>query len=221
MSPVDQVLRRRWRLALVAIAAAAALSFPVAPVSAECIGPDPSFRGALPTAQRVVIGDVIAVHSGGSWDPAEFGGLSSRFTLRVRYVPRGSAPAQMEIVDLPTQPCAEMVIVRKGDRIALLFDGTDFTPPVQVNVAAWIRGTPQDFPGVETTTVREVYMLLGLDPPDTSTTRPGSPRDVGFPLVLLAATVGLLVGWRRFAREQPGTARLAGRAEELRSVGEP
>ncbi len=201
MSPLDIALGRRWRLALVAIVAVAALSVAVAPVAAECDGPYPSFREALPTAQRVVIGDVIAVHSGGSWSPAAFGGLSSRFTLRVRYVPRGSAPAQMEIVDLPTQPCAEMVIVREGDRIALLFDGTAFTPPVQVNVAAWIRGTPQDFPGVETTSVREVYRLLGLDPPDTSTAPPGSPQDAGFPLVFLAAMLGLLVGWRRFAHE--------------------
>ncbi len=196
---------RLWRSTLLAIIA---LTVPAAaaPVAAECDGPYPSFRTALGTAQRVVIGDVVAVRKGGGWDPAKGRGEASRFTLEVRFVPRGTAPAQMEITDLPTQPCASMVLVHEGDRIALLFGGTDFTPPVTVNVAAWIQGTPQDYPGVETITVAEIYRLLGLDPPDTSTAPadPADRSDAGFLLRIAALAAGLLAGWQRFARRDRG-----------------
>ena len=196
---------RLWRSTLVAIIALA-VPAAAAPVAAECDGPYPSFRAALPTAQRVVIGDVIAVRRGGGWNPAKGGGEASRFTLKVRYVPRGTAPAQVEITDLPTQPCGPAVVVHKGDRIALLFDGTDFTPPVTVNAVAWIRGTPVfDFDD-QTITVAEVYRLLGLDPPDTSTA-PSVLTDRtggGFLPLIAALAAGLLVGWRRFVRDDRG-----------------
>lgn len=193
---------RLWRWTLATVLLVAACGVAAGPVAAECDGPYPSFRAALPTAQQVVIGDVIAVRKGGGWDPAKGSGEASRFTLKVLYVPRGTAPARMEVVDLPTQPCASEVLVRKGDRVALLFDGTDFTPAVTVNVAAWIRGTPQDFPGVETTTVAEVYRLLGLDPPDTSTAPlvPTDHPDHWLVRVITAASIGLLMAWLLLAQ---------------------
>ena len=110
-------------------------------VTADCDGPIPSFRDALSTAKRIVIGDVVAVHGGGQVEPGP-GGRSTRFTLRVRFVPRGSALAEMVIRDLPTQPCAPIVEARIGDRIALALEATDYSPPTQVNSVAWIEGVP-------------------------------------------------------------------------------
>lgn len=168
-------------------------------VAAECDGPVPSFRDALATAKRVVIGDVIAVRDGGLVEAAASDGWSSRFALRVRYTPVGEAQQTMEIRDLPTQPCAGVIQAREGDRIALAFDATDFSPPIQVNTVAWIRGTPWDFSGVETITVAEVFRLLDLTPPDTATL-PEEPTQ-GLPVGLLVAlATGALAGslaWRR------------------------
>jgi hypothetical protein len=91
-----------------------------------------------------------------------------------------------------------------SDRIALAFDATDFTPPIQVNTVAWIRGTPPDFVGVETITVAEVFRLLGLTPPDTSTIaeRPAREHPIG---LLLALAMGALAGsfaWRSGERDR-------------------
>jgi hypothetical protein len=103
------------------------VAFAVGPlqVAAECDGPVPSFSGAVATAKRVVIGDVVAVREGGLVKPAASAGSSSRFTLRVRYAVVGDAEKSMEIRDLLTQPCAGVVQAREGDRIALAFNATD------------------------------------------------------------------------------------------------
>ena len=142
---------------------------------------------------------MIAVRDGGLVEAAATDGWSSRFTLRVRYTPVGEAPETMEIRDLPTQPCAPVVQVREGDRIALAFDATDFTPPIQVNTVAWIRGTPRDFIGVEAITTAEIFRLLDLAPPDTSTL--AEQRTQELPIGLLIAVVtGTLAGslvWRQ------------------------
>lgn len=63
----------------------AGLGLTASPVAAACDGPFPSFRDAVGSAERIVIGDVIAA------DPDD-PGLASRFTLLVRYVLRGDAP---------------------------------------------------------------------------------------------------------------------------------
>ena len=169
------------------------------PVAAECDGPIPSFRDALETATRVVIGDVIAVHRGGIFEEDGAGALSSRFTVRVRFTPVGEAPETMEIADLPTQPCATVVMARKGDRIALAFDATDFTPPIHVNTVAWIRGAPPDVAGAETITTAEVFRLLNLAEPDTATADDHWATDA--PILALigvaaAALAGVLAGRR-------------------------
>ena len=152
--------RSASRRGFVRVLLAAAVAFGTLAISplqaaAECDGPVPSFRDALATAKRVVIGDVIAVRDGGLVKAAASDGWSSRFTLRVRYTPVGAAQQTMDIRDLPTQPCAGVIQAREGDRIALAFDATDFSPPIQVNTVAWIRGTPWDFIGVETISVSE------------------------------------------------------------------
>lgn len=186
------------------VIAMAAVVLGGSPVVAECDGPPPSFRDALSTAKRIVIGDVTAVHGGGSWGIGS-DGSSSRFTLGVDLVLRGHAPAVMEIQDLVMQPCAGTVIARKGDRIALAFDALDFTPPIRVNAVAWIRGTPA--PGSETITGAEVFRRLGREPPDTSV---GTPRPPVVPpssapiVVVVPGLLGLVLGWRRAGARRSG-----------------
>lgn len=164
-----------------------ALEVSAMPASADCDGPVPSFEKATATAQRVIVGDVVAVEPGGFWDPS-IDGRSSWFTIRVRNVLRGEVPAVMEIRDLPTQPCASVVLARTGDRVAIAFDALDFEPPIHVNTAAWIRGTPP--PGFETIGTSRVLSLMGL--PATDTKAPG-PTEPGTPVEpILGALVAVV-----------------------------
>ena len=173
------------------------------PAVAECDGPVPSFRKALASAQRIVVGDVIDVRRGGLLEPRA-DGRSSRFTFRVRYVLRGEAPVLMDIRDLEMQPCAGMVIARAGDRIAIAFDAVDFTPPIGVNAVAWIRGrAPTE--EYELITQTEVFELLGLDAPDTAlaTSDPPASAPPLSPLPLVVAGfIGLVFGCRRIGSRQ-------------------
>jgi hypothetical protein len=191
-------------------------------VLAECDGPYPDFRRLTRTAERIVIGDVVELHPGGAWDPLE-AGIASRFTFQVRHVVRGESQAVVEIKDLPTQPCAGVVGVRLGDRIALAIGGLDFEPPMRVNMVAWIESVPPEGfgPGsisqAATLSVAEVYALVGLNPPaeeglpSPAATVPdsGDTSAAGLPVIPLAivATVlsllGLLAIWRlRAARPE-------------------
>ncbi len=99
---VELLIRRGVRLSIASAVAALLLAATVAPVGAEVEGPTPSFRSVLSTARQIVIGDVVAVQSGGQKDPSA-DGRSSRFTLQVRYVLRGTAQSTMEIWTLPSQ----------------------------------------------------------------------------------------------------------------------
>jgi hypothetical protein len=177
-----------------------------APVPAECDGPIPSFRGVVATAKRVVIGQVVAVHPSELSDPAS-DARSTRFTLRVLETPRGVAPATMEIVDLPTQPCASIVSARVGDRLAIAFDAIDFEPPMRVNTAAWLRGVPplseiDSLTAFESTTRAEVYRLLGLEPPDTAVAPAPSQisADPPWGVIAVVAIAGGAAGWLRSGR---------------------
>jgi hypothetical protein len=190
--------RRIARLSVASAIALASLAIGGTPAVAECDGPVPSFRKALATAQRIVIGDVVDVRPGGLLEPRA-DGRSSRFTLRVRYVPRGEAPVLMDIRDLEMQPCAGTVTARAGDRIAIAFDAVDFTPPIAVNAVAWIRGTPptEEYEAIKQT---EVFELLGLDAPDTALATsdpPASPPPLSPLPLVVAGFVGLVFGWRR------------------------
>ncbi|MFI5101329.1 MAG: hypothetical protein ACHQE5_12585, partial [Actinomycetes bacterium] len=80
-------------------------------------------------ARRIVIGDVVAIASGGLKSPGT-DGRSSRFTLRVRYVLRGTAPRVMEIRDVIVGDCTgDALVARMGNRVALALDGTDIAFP--------------------------------------------------------------------------------------------
>ncbi len=165
---------RGARLSIASAIAALLLAATVGPVGAEVEGPGtPSFWKVLSTARQVVIGDVVAVQSGGLVDPSA-DGRSSRFTLQVRYVLRGTAQSTMEIWNLPSQRRDEVVSARQGDRIALALDGTDFSPPIPANAVAWIKGEP---PGsdYETVDVGEVFEVVGRDLADPSIYPPGEP----------------------------------------------
>jgi hypothetical protein len=171
---------------MVVAAMAVGLAFAwVGPVAAECDGPIPSFREVAPTARTIVIGDVTAVHPGGLTNGGS-GDRWSRFTLAVRFVVRGSAPATMRVRDLPTQPCAPGLIARRGDRIAIAFDGQAFTPAMAVNAAAWIDGEPP-YAGptwlshFESVTADAVFRLAGIDPPATDTSVAEEPADAEEP----------------------------------------
>ena len=190
--------RRVARLSVVAAFALTVLATGATPAVAECDGPVPSFRKALLTAKRIVIGDVIDVRPGGLLEP-QADGRSSRFTLRVRHVLRGEAPRLMDIRDLVTQPCAGTVIARAGDRIAIAFDAFDFTPPIAVNAVAWIRGQipPEVY---ERITETEVFERLGVDAPNTAFAMPDPPagtRSPSLPLLVVPGLLGLFLGWRR------------------------
>lgn len=196
-----RVLDRAIRVAALPALAGVWLIAVAGPVAAECDGPIPSFRAVVGTAKRVIIGEVVAVH------PSELtaegtDGRSSRFTLRVTDVPRGRAPKAMEIVDLPTQPCASIVVARVGDRLAIAHDAIDFEPPIRVNTAAWLRGVPPGsefdlLSAFESTTRAEVYALLGLEPPDTSVApvTDGATGAVPWWPFVVAAVAGGVAGW--------------------------
>jgi hypothetical protein len=196
-------VRRIARLSVASAIALTVLATGGAPTLAECDGPVPSFRKAIATAQRIVIGDVVNVRRSGSLEPRS-DGRSSRFALRVRFVLRGEAPIHMDIRDLQMQPCAGAVIARTGDRIAIAFDAVDFTPAIGVNAVAWIRGTAptEDY---ERITQTEVFELLGLDAPDTAvamTDPPASAPPLGLLPVGVPGLVGLVLGWRRVGSRQ-------------------
>jgi hypothetical protein len=178
--------RRSVRVGAAAVVALALGLVVAAPIAAECDGPIPSFREVAQTARTIVIGDVTAVHEGGLTDGAD-GGRWSRFTLRVRHVVRGSAPSSMQIRDLPTQPCAPGLIARRGDRVAIAFDGQAFTPAMTVNTAAWIRGEPPyseptSFSHFESATTAAVFRLAGVAPPATDTGDVAEPSDPADPV---------------------------------------
>ena len=169
------------------------------PVTAECDGPYPDFNEVVQTAKTIVIGEVVALERGGARDPIDQG-VSSRFTLQVVHVLRGSSNEVVTIADMPTQPCAAVIGARFGDRIALAVDGVAFTTRVKANMVAWIDAVPPPGfgPGsmsqAETYSVAEVFALVGQEVPPTATAAPAEIRESAppSPLVpMLAAAVAI------------------------------
>ncbi len=171
----------------------------------ECDGPFPSFQHAAPSAQRIVIGQVIATLPA----PAGFDdGRSSRFTLRGWSVLDGDRPVEIDVEDLQSQPCAGYITARAGDRIAIAFEGHDFTPAVVVNAVTWLQGDPPPFDGIESTTIGAIYALLGRIPPVLAppAAEPATGPSIDWPIVLalvlaLASGLGALV--LRHLRHRP------------------
>jgi hypothetical protein len=187
-----------FRRGLVQLAAAVGLSLiATAQVGADCDGPYPSFREAAPTARRVVVGEVVA----GQQDALGFvDGRSARFTLRGTSVLDG-AEVEIDVIDLPSQPCAGPIEAAVGDHIAIAFDGRAFEPPQIVNAVAWLDGSAPEFGGIETMTVAEVYALLGLPwPPEAAP--PPSGVDEGL-LSIAALAIAVLLGGLLVLRRRP------------------
>jgi hypothetical protein len=159
--------------------------------AAECDGPPPPFDETIASAKQILIGDVIAI------DPANDAGegRSRRFTLQVSDVVRGQAAAQLDMDDVPTQPCASVIIAALGDRIAVAFNGTAFTPQIEVNAVAWIAGQPPV--GFEATTIENVHKLAGvpMPAPGPAAPKPDPPPPWVGPVIWgLAVGVVLVIG---------------------------
>ncbi len=188
---------RAFRVLILLVAAAggaigAAAAMP-SPVAASCEGILLPFREYAPQSDQVVIGDVVATDPAAPW--GDGAGAWSRFTLRVLYSVRGTAPATMRIRDLPFSPCADNIILAaKGDRIALAFGiPSGFDPPEPVATVAWIRGGPAYLEPADRLTVAQVFTLLGRTPPATSTAPLPRGGD-GLPILLAGPAVAGLIG---------------------------
>ena len=194
-----RVVARSLALAL-GVAFTVSLAPPVA--LGECDGPFPSFRQAAPTARRIVIGQVIAALPGAQ---GLDDGRTSRFTLRGWSVLDGDQPVEIDVEDLQSQPCAGYIMARPGDRIAIAFEGVDFTPAQVVNAVAWLQGDPPRFGGIESTTIGAIYALLGRAPPvlaPPADAVPATGPSIDWPIVLalavaLASALGVLLRRRR------------------------
>jgi hypothetical protein len=208
--------------AIALVAACLAAIGGAARARADCDGPFPDFADVARTATRIVIGEVARVRPGGAW-PGGPGALASRFTLQVTHVVRGEPIAFLDVDDLETSPCAAVVGVRPGDRIALAIGGRDFSPPMEVSMVAWIDAVPPEGfgPGglteAETLTVDAVYALAGqavpeptavVTPPAFDPADPTAPRSDPPWLGMLGGVAGIaalalaIVGLRR--RVRPG-----------------
>jgi len=149
----------RW-VTILGLVVGGVLLMPSAAVG-ECDGPFPSFQNAAPSARRIVIGQVVATLAG---PPGFDDGRTSRFTLRGWSVLEGDKPVAIDVRDVQSQPCAGYIVARPGDRIAIAFEGHDFTPVQVVNAVAWLEGQPPSFDGIESTNVGAIYVLLGRVP---------------------------------------------------------
>ena len=170
----------------VTILALLVAGFAVTPsaVLSECDGPFPSFENAAPSARRIVIGQVIATLPG---SPSFDDGRTSRFTLRGWSVLDGDQPVEIDVQDLQSQPCAGYITARPGDRIAIAFEGLDFTPAQVVNAVAWVEDDPPQVDGIESTTIGAIYALLGRAPPvlvQPTAAEPATGPSIEWPIVL-------------------------------------
>lgn len=193
--------RSRWRavrsailLAIATLPAIGLASQLAPPVHAECDGPHPTFDRTVATARRLVIGEVVAVRPGGIWDDHDLG-VSSRFSVRVDVILRGGSPPRLEIDDVMTQPCAAPLVARRGDRILLALDGSDFAPPVSTNMIAWIDGEPISDVGFETRlSLQEAFALVGRPVPEPNAPESGPDGSAALLAVGAAAAVGIAIG---------------------------
>ena len=165
---------------------------------ADCDGTAPRFSLVASSADRVVVGTVVAVH------PSRYSygeGRSLNFRLVVERVLKGKQVRELEIHDLPLNPCTDHLVARVDDKIAIAFNALDeYAPPLRVNAVAWLDGEPVNS-SVESLSLAEVYAALGLELPDTSTL-PAEDADATGPWFGVALGLfwtGMLLGLRRTA----------------------
>lgn len=132
----------RQRAVITLLAAVALLHVGSPRALAECFGesdPWPSFREAIPSAQRIVVGQVVAPIGGST-------GYLAAFDLRVTHVVRGPlvGSEHLEIVGLksglPLTICADSVAtLLDGDVVAIAFDAVAPDGRTQINTLAYLR----------------------------------------------------------------------------------
>lgn len=131
-------------------------------VSAECTGPTdpwPSFRAAVPTAERIIAGEVLPPVSAN-----DSTGYRAVFTIRVIDVLRGPAPAQpfVEIVGLrsglPLTVCASSTAtLLSGDMVVFALGAIATDGVTRINTLAYLREPAESIlTGVERITAAEL-----------------------------------------------------------------
>jgi hypothetical protein len=176
------------RLLGAAIAPFALSLLAAGPAAAECDGPVPSFREAIPTARTIFVGDVTALHAS-PWNGDD--GRSTRFTVRVLWLLRGTASSSKEIRDLDPIGCNSYIRARVGDRIAFALHATGSRIPHVYSTVALVQGDPPKMTGLESISLADVFRLARRSPPDTAT-EARSRRDPPL-LPVVAGLVTLLV----------------------------
>jgi hypothetical protein len=161
---------RRHSAALVPVLLVLAwLSLTAVPVSAECMGPTdpwPSFRSAAPSAEQVIVGEVLPPN-----DASGSTGSLAVFQLRVTNVLRGPAPpgGVVDIVGLksglPLTICADTVVtLLPGDVVALALNATAADGATRINTLAYLRKAGEsDLVGVEDITIDDAIALTSTD----------------------------------------------------------
>jgi len=179
---------RRTHFHVMGFLACASMLLTAAPVAAECtqLDPWPSFTAAAPSAQRIVVGEVVHSFRDDSADNA------IEFRVRVDEVLRGEGAAGLDFrggtrSGAPSTVCGDSILrVHVGDVLAFAFDARIESAPGPVLAVAWVRGIPDDFlmPGAETLSLGRVHELAPptVDRPLSS----GEPDPAELPLVPVA-----------------------------------
>ncbi len=140
----------------------------------------PSFTRAVEDADRIIIGTVTDAAS------ADYAPV---FVLEIQVTLRGEPAASTMVTNLVSNPvCGTLVLARNGDRIAIAFNGQDFSPPATVNAVAYLAGTPPAS-DIEILTEDAIRHLVDGGVPDTATVLgQASPvlNAIGVSFVLLA-----------------------------------
>jgi hypothetical protein len=163
------------------------------PVGAECTGPTdpwPSFREAVPTAQRIIAGEVVAPD-----DASKPTGYLAAFQLRLIRVLRGPTPpgGALDVVGLqsglPLTVCADTVVtLLPGDVVILALDAMTPDGVTRINTLAYLHREGESvLADVEDITMDEVVARAGVV--DESDAWPS----LDLPLVLGGVAIMLLL----------------------------
>ncbi len=191
--------RPLWRLMVAATLAIGALAVGGSPVAAECTGSSPSFRDALSTADRIVVGDVVALHhwrvGRAATQPAVVESVHPPDPLRAAWTGPGGHPDPRS---RGSAVCRRDRRARgRQDRRGVRCPGLHPADPGQRG--GLDPGTPSG-EGNETITEAGLFRRLGLPAPDTAIATPRAPEAAPSSepaLLAVAGLFGLIFGWRR------------------------
>jgi hypothetical protein len=188
--------RTYWKALFGLAAALLVMSTTPAEVAAECTQLDrwPSFRNTAPSAEVIVIGDIVANREDAT------GYITTDFRLRVDEVLRGESDDVLEFRDavrsgLPLTICPgdSVLYVRVGDRLAMAFGARYPEVDGLVTAVAFLNREPDPFlmPGIERLTREQIRAVADL--PSTETVPIVQDGSQSPPIGLLL--VGLVGGW--------------------------